>query len=523
MGPILVGTGETGSLLLAYEHGSEAPNAFLQFRLSPDGMTSLAAVKGNYVTDQAIGPDQPFSTVWMQAVLADGDIHQMSSVYRRFILNHFAHTQASRRPHIYYNTWNFQERNKWWHGNSYLSSMNSKRILDEVEIAHRLGIDVFVLDTGWYEKTGDWTVSKTRFPDELRAVKAKLDSYGMELGLWFGPTSAAASSEFVTQHPEWRMSRGGVIPPAREVWETEKSFQMCLVSGYAEALARKLIQVGQELGVTYFKWDAIGQYGCDDAGHSHGNAAHTAPERQESYGFQLVHAMCTVAETVTSAIPGAVVDFDVTESDRAMGLAFLGVGKYFQMNNGPYYFDYDVPINRQTTNWNLFFYQGQARSWIARSQLSSDRWIPSILSLVHYFPDDPWQWQEVSVASLCLGHNGLWGDLLSISQDGLSHMAEAIRRYKQVADDINQSDPVVTGFISGSPEIHEKINGENGQGVVCFFATAPGTYRYVTHRETNRRFLAGENVDVSFIPGSKALITAQFDKPGARMIFFGAT
>ena len=88
----------------------------------------------------------------------------------------------SRKPYIFYNTWNFQERNKLWNGKTYLESMNEDRILKEIDVAHRMGVDVFVLDSGWYEKAGDWTVSSERFPNGLKTVKAKLDSYGMKLG-----------------------------------------------------------------------------------------------------------------------------------------------------------------------------------------------------------------------------------------------------------------------------------------------------------------------------------------------------
>ena len=246
-----------------------------------------------------------------------------------------------------------------------------------------------MLDTGWYEKTGDWTVSVKRFPDDLRPVKAKLDAYRMKLGLWFGPTSAAASSQVVRQHPEWRMSWNGTVGEPREIWETEKSYQMCMVSGYADAFAHELIRLAKELGVTYFKWDAIAQYGCDDPHHNHGTDSNPVGERNDSYGFQLVQYMSRVADRIAAAVPGAIVDFDVTEGGRAMGLGFLSSGKYFLINNGPYYQSYDIPIDDTKTNSNLFFYQGQARTWIARSPLTFDKWIPSVLFLTHYFPDDP--------------------------------------------------------------------------------------------------------------------------------------
>ena len=38
-------------------------------------------------------------------------------------------------------------------------------MLAEIDVAQRMGIEVFVIDTGWYARTGDWQVSLERFPD----------------------------------------------------------------------------------------------------------------------------------------------------------------------------------------------------------------------------------------------------------------------------------------------------------------------------------------------------------------------
>src|SRR5271166_4087937 len=271
MGPIVAASDARRSVLLAYEHGSQAPDAFLRFQLRPDREVRLESVKGNYVSGQTLDPLHGFTTLWFESAAVEGDIDHLASVYRRFVLRSMTVNSTTRYPYVFYNTWNFQERNKWFNGQPYLASMNEERILQEIDAAHRMGIDVFVLDTGWYEKTGDWTVSTARFPDGLKAVKAKLDQYNMKLGLWVGPTLAAVSSRIVQQHPEWRMSWQGKIGEPREIWETEKSYDMCLVSGYADAFADELIRLAKEGGVRYFKWDAISQYGCDDPHHDHGS------------------------------------------------------------------------------------------------------------------------------------------------------------------------------------------------------------------------------------------------------------
>ncbi len=522
MGPILAASDGHRSFLLAYEHGSQVPDAFLRYQLSPDRSVSLAAVKGNYVSGQRVDGEHPFKTIWIETAATQGGIDQLASTYRQFVLKFMTQNSATRKPYIFYNTWNFQERNKWWNGKPYLESMNEERILKEIDVAHRMGVDVFVLDTGWYEKTGDWTVSSKRFPDGLRTVKQKLDGYGMKLGLWFGPTTAAASSRVVREHPEWRRSWNGQVAPPQEVWETEKSYKMCMVSGYADTFADELIRLAKEVGVTYFKWDAIAQYGCNDPHHNHGDESNTAQERSDSYAFQLVQYMSRVADKVATAVPGAIVDFDVTEGGRAMGLAFLSSGKYFLINNGPYYQNYDIPIDLERTNSNLFFHQGPARTWIARSPLTFDKWIPSTLFLTHYFPDDPQQWQEVDVASLILGQNGIWGDLLSVSDSGVAFIGSTLARYKQVRDDITESDPVVSGVISASPEVHEKISAATGRGAVVIFATERGTYQYITsHRVAGEHWVSG-GVTVTQDTAGRAKIEATFEKPGAKILFFGA-
>ena len=91
--------------------------------------------------------------------------------YRQFFLNEVCENTESRKPYIYYNTWNYQERKRYFNGRPYLETMHFEQMLAEIEVAHRLGVDVFVIDTGWYIKTGDWQVNRERFPDGLQEVR----------------------------------------------------------------------------------------------------------------------------------------------------------------------------------------------------------------------------------------------------------------------------------------------------------------------------------------------------------------
>lgn len=522
MGPMMTAYEEDCSMLAAYEHGSQVPDMFVGFSLSSDRSVELKAVKGNYYHGQQITMDTPYQTIWFQAGAIKGGEDALAEAYRTFVLKYITLNKESRKPYIFYNTWAYQERNKWWNGKKYLDSMNQERILKEIDVAHRMGIDVFVLDTGWYEKTGDWKVNRQRFPDGLKSVKERLDKYGMKLGLWFDPLSAAVSSRILNTHRDCIMTVGGKADPPSPVWETEESQRLCLASRYWSAFADELIRLVKEVGVTYFKWDAIIQFGCNDPGHWHGTSENTEQERADCYAFQVGIAMSRIVDKLCKACPEAIVDFDVTEGHRYMGLGFLASGKYFLINNGPYYHNIDHPSPKN--RWiNIFVYPGPARGWICRTPLSFDKWIPSVLFLTHYLPDDSHDSQLINICSLILGQNGIWGDLLGVSEEGVKLFGKMLGYYKQVRNDITMSMPVRYGQVGGSPEIHEKIYKETGCGVVVAFSSNFGKYTYVTSCAVAKEYYSSEDVEVTFDKDGRAVLEMQFSRPSARIVFFGVT
>lgn len=515
MGPILTERRGDFCMLTAYEHGSMYPNKFVAFTHDGGGI-KLGAVKGNYYEGQDIS-QRPYRTIWLQAGAVRGGEDDIARVYREFQLKYCSLNTASRKPYIFYNTWAYQERNKFYNRQQYLSSMNQERIDEEIDIAHEMGVDVFVLDTGWYQKTGDWEVNLSRFPDGLRSVREKLERYGMKLGLWFGPTLAAKSSRILERNKNSVSRRRGHETNPFMVWETEESYPMCLVSDYWEDFADQLIRLSKEVGVTYFKWDAVDMYGCDCASHLHGTEGTSAEESRECFAFQVVQYMSCVVDKLCGAVPEAIVDFDVTEGGRAFGLAFLSSGKYFSINNGPYYQNYDIKIPQDQWS-NIFVNPGPARSWICRQNLAYDRWIPSVLMMAHYIPDDPESSQMINIASLILGQNGIWGDLPAISGRGVGLFGKILSVYKTVRDNITEAYPIVTGKPGEVFEVHEKIS--SGKGVIVMFANSPGHYDYRISSEVSDVHTVFGSGRVTECGGEKR-IEADFPEPGAVMAFFG--
>ena len=482
-GPIVVIHNENQSLLLAYEHGADQPNAFLKFTLNQHTTAiNCIAHNGNYYTNYPLNSDHGFESVWFELGLIAGDYGQLLPRYRQFLLNEISANNESRKPYIFYNTWNYQERNRHYNDRPYLESMNLDHTLAEIEAAHRLGIDVFVIDTGWYNKTGDWLVNMLRFPDGLQQVRVKLEEYGMKLGLWFNPIVAARTSTVMQNHPKYVVTHGDQPWDFGEVWETEQSYGVCLASGYVSHFVDTMIRLHDELGVCYFKWDGIDQYGCDSPLHDHGDESHTAQERRDCYAYEMGRRLIQIVEQVSEQRPDVIVDFDITEPHRFVGLGFLSVGKYFLVNNGPYFSDFDMSpaVKIEPYISNVFFYPGAARPRVCRQNVNYDRFIPSILFLTHYLPDSPVLSQQNSIASMLLGGNGIWGDLLSLTDEDIAVWSSNIADYKRVANAVNNSYPRTSGVIGSSPEIYEKLDPATASGIVVVFTIGQGAITHVT-------------------------------------------
>jgi alpha-galactosidase len=124
--------------------------------------------------------------------------------------------------------------------------------------ARDLGVELFVLDDGWFgardddtTSLGDWFVNKRKLPDGLGDLASKIEALGLRFGLWIEPEMVSERSRLFEAHPDWAV---GV--PGRP--RTESRQQLVLDMSRAEVvdyLFGVLSGILASAPISYIKWD----------------------------------------------------------------------------------------------------------------------------------------------------------------------------------------------------------------------------------------------------------------------------
>ncbi len=87
---------------------------------------------------------------------------------------------------------------------------NEEKILAIAEKARDVGIELMVLDDGWFGKRnsdncslGDWTPNPEKLPNGIDGLAEKVTQLGMRFGLWFEPEMVSEDSDLYRAHPDW--------------------------------------------------------------------------------------------------------------------------------------------------------------------------------------------------------------------------------------------------------------------------------------------------------------------------------
>jgi len=170
-----------------------------------------------------------------------------------------ANLHAFVNEHIVRGAWKNRERPVLinnWEGTFF--DFTERKLLSLARDAKRLGVELFVLDDGWFGERnsdkaglGDYYVNRNKLPDGIEGLCARINRMGMKFGLWFEPESVNPDSDLFRAHPDW-----AIHPPRGEAKLGRN--QLLLDLTRAEVRDYIVESVGKVLdsaNIEYVKWD----------------------------------------------------------------------------------------------------------------------------------------------------------------------------------------------------------------------------------------------------------------------------
>ncbi|MBQ1678456.1 MAG: alpha-galactosidase [Oscillospiraceae bacterium] len=178
--------------------------------------------------------------------------------------------------------------------------IRADRILDLARRAADLGMELFVLDDGWFHGRtddnaglGDWFENREKLPEGLDSLIRGIRETGLLFGLWVEPEMVSENSDLYRAHPDWALAAPGRAPMLGRNQLVLDLSRREVQDYIIEAMSGLL----ERYDISYVKWDF--NRSVSDL------YSHTLPaERQGEAGHRYVLGLYRVLETLTARFPG---------------------------------------------------------------------------------------------------------------------------------------------------------------------------------------------------------------------------
>lgn len=135
---------------------------------------------------------------------------------------------------------------------------DEEKILNIAREAVGMGVDLFVLDDGWFGKRdddnsglGDWKVNRKKLKSGLSGLSGKIHDLGLQFGIWIEPEMVSEDSDLYREHPDWCLKAPG-RPMSRGRNQLVLDLSRRDVCDY---LIQAVNDILSEAKIEYVKWD----------------------------------------------------------------------------------------------------------------------------------------------------------------------------------------------------------------------------------------------------------------------------
>lgn len=288
-------------LALKRKNTDETQGEVYGFQLVYSGSFSLSAEYTQYGGLRVRGGIDPLDFDWLlqsgekfetpESVLvySDGGLGGMSHCFHSLCRKHLMNPDfAFRARPVLVNSWE-----------AVYFDFDEKKLFRLIELAARAGMDMFVLDDGWFTcrnddngGLGDWEEDLSKLPCGLKGISEKCRSLNLSFGLWFEPEMVSENSKLFRTHPEWCLKnpeRGFVRGRNQIVLDFCNPQVVDYVYGKMEDIIDKN-------GISYVKWD-MNRYLADLY------SPYLPPERQSEVQHRYVLGVYELASRLNRRFP----------------------------------------------------------------------------------------------------------------------------------------------------------------------------------------------------------------------------
>ncbi|MEG0275248.1 MAG: alpha-galactosidase, partial [Longicatena sp.] len=144
--------------------------------------------------------DELFETPEVVMIHSGHGLHEMTTRYHNLYKNCLMQSSFAKKERpILINNWEATYFN-----------FNEEKIMNIVKSARNVGIELFVLDDGWYGKRnddksslGDWYANEEKLGGTLGQLVNEVNKNGLQFGLWIEPEMVSPNSQLFDKHPDW--------------------------------------------------------------------------------------------------------------------------------------------------------------------------------------------------------------------------------------------------------------------------------------------------------------------------------
>ena len=234
-------------------------------------------------------PGEEFQAPEVVMVYSGNGLGAMTRSYHDFYRNHLIRSKFKyeKRP-ILINNWE-----------ATYFDFNTDKLLDIAREAKKCGIEMLVMDDGWFGKRnsdncslGDWKVNEEKITGGLKHLVDEVNKIGLQFGIWFEPEMISPDSDLDRAHPDWAIQIAG-----REATQSRNQYVLDLsrpeVRDYAYECVASILR---SANIAYVKWDMNRQ--LSDLGSSY-----LPKERQQELFHRYVLGVYELQERLVTEFP----------------------------------------------------------------------------------------------------------------------------------------------------------------------------------------------------------------------------